>query len=62
MNTIAKIAKINTVESAKEFALWADDFAYLCEICKSSLRSKNLIVKGCRSAFSRFQTISIVTQ
>ena len=34
MDNIAKIAKINNVESAKSFALWADDFAYLCKICK----------------------------
>ena len=32
--TIANITKINTVESAKEFAIWADDFSYLCEVCK----------------------------
>ena len=32
--TIANIASIKTVESAKEFARMADDFAYLCKICK----------------------------
>ena len=32
--TIANIAKINTVESANEFARMADDLAYLCKICK----------------------------
>ena len=34
---IAKIARINTVKNAKEFALWADDFAYLCEVCKKPM-------------------------
>ena len=32
--TISNIAKINTVDSANEFARMADDFAYLCKICK----------------------------
>ena len=42
MNTIAKIARISTVEMAKEFALWADDFAYLCEVCKKLFEIEQL--------------------
>ena len=34
MANICEIARVNTVERAKEFALWADDFAYLTEVCK----------------------------
>ena len=40
--TIAKIAKISNIESAKEFARMADDFAYLCEVCKKLFEIEEL--------------------
>ena len=41
-NTIANIASIKTVESANEFARMADDFAYLCKICKKLFEIEQL--------------------
>lgn len=34
MNNVCSIARINSVENAKEFASYASDFAYLCEVCR----------------------------
>ena len=39
---IAKIARISTVKNAKEFARMADDFAYLCEVCKKLFKIEQL--------------------